>query len=308
MTTPSTVELTVDSYLDISRTTVIHGHGLRCDYVLHGKESKECGAVLSCWEAMSKHLFVHCICRRVHDKGTGVKHAQYECPLPRCSAPIHASERSIREHIDMSHMPIFHALICPFQQCEGTSFTRSSHLTSHLHSAHAALIGQRVDQCSKLFLPSSRMFRPSSLPDPPPLRDPSMGAVLLPVVANGPPRKSLSWATGASQTPGPSLPRSPQRLKYTVSESLIDDKNSSSIILDDLPAYDRTKYSSLQTDLVIWHRPPPLQRDVVRPLPMLDPAVPRPTEPPGFILFNPFKSRVDALAQQIEAGLSVEQD
>ncbi|KAK0202860.1 hypothetical protein DFS33DRAFT_937873 [Desarmillaria ectypa] len=232
---------------------------------------------------------------------------QYECPLPRCSAPIHTSEQSICEHIDVSHMPIFHALICPFRQCEEISFTRSSHLMNHLHSAHAALVGQKVNPCSKLFLPSSQIFHSSFFPDPPPLRNPSIGAVLLPVVANGPLRKSLSWGNGVVQTPGPSLPRSPQKLKHAPSESLIEDDKNTGIILDDLPTSDCKKFSSLQTDFVIWRRPPQLQKDVARPLPMLDPAVPRPSQPPGSILYNPFKARVDALAREIEAGPSVKQ-
>lgn len=305
MTTPSpsTVELTVDTYLDISKTTVIRRQGLRCDYVSHGKD---CGGILSCWQAMSNHLFVHCIRRRVRDRGTGVKHAQYECPLPRCSAPFHESEQSIRDHIDASHMPTFHALICPFRQCEEISFTRPSHLTSHLHDAHAALVGQRVDPRSELFLTSSRIFRSLSVPDPPLLQVPSIGAVLVSEVTAGPLRKTLSLGGG---TPGPSLPRSPQKLKHTASESLIeDDKNTPDIILDDLPTYDQAKFSSLQTDFILWHRPPQLQKDVARPLPMLDPVVPRPTEPPGSILYKPFKRRVDALSQQIEKGLPVKEE
>ncbi|SJL03694.1 uncharacterized protein ARMOST_07051 [Armillaria ostoyae] len=203
-------------------------------------------------------------------------------------------------------MPAFHALICPFRQCEEISFTRPSHLTSHLHDAHAALVGQRVDSCSELFLPSSRIFRASSIPDPPLLRVPRVGAVLVSEVAAGPLRKTLSLGGG---TPVPSLPRSPQKLKHTASESLIeDDKNASDIILDDLPTYDHAEFSSLQTNFVLWRRPPQLQKDVARPLPMLDPVVPRPTEPPGSILYKPFKRRVDALAQQIETGLPVKEE
>ncbi|KAG7443663.1 uncharacterized protein BT62DRAFT_323399 [Guyanagaster necrorhizus] len=252
-----------------------------------------------------QHQFKHCICRTVRDRGTGVKHRQYKCPLPRCSAPIHTSEQSIREHIDVSHMSAFHALICPLRQCEGVRFTRILHLTNHLRSAHAALEGQRVNLHSELFLPSSRIFRPSSVPDPLPLPLPSIGATLVPAVANGPPRKSL-W--GAGTAPTPSLPRSPKRLKHTVSESSIEDgKESSSIVLDDLPIYDDTKSS---TDFVVWRRPSQLQKDVVRPLPMLDPTVPRPTEPPSSILYNSFKARVDALEveAQARAGLSFKQD
>ncbi len=36
-----------------------------------------------------------------------------------------------------------------------------------------------------------------------------------------------------------------------------DDKNTPDIILDDLPTYDQAKFSSLQTDFILWHRPPP---------------------------------------------------
>ncbi|KAK0218006.1 hypothetical protein IW262DRAFT_1108795 [Armillaria fumosa] len=276
----STVELTVDTYLALSKTTVLRRQGLRCDYVSHGKD---CDGVLSCWQAMNNHLFVHCICRRVHDKRKGVKQVQYECPLHRCSAPIHGSEQSLRDHIDVSHMPAFHALICPLP--------------------HAALIGQRLDLHSELFLPSSHIFRSSSIPDPPFLQALPPGTVLVSEVAPGPLRKPLGWGSGASQTPGPSLPRTPQKLKHMASESLMeDDKNTSDIILDDLPTYDHAKFSSLQTDFVLWHRPPQLQKDIARPLPMLDPVVPRPTEPPASILFKSFKRCVDALAQQIETG------
>ncbi|KAK0188870.1 hypothetical protein F5146DRAFT_683184 [Armillaria mellea] len=291
MTNHSTVELTVDAYLAISKTTVVRRQGLRCDYVSHGED---CGGVLSCWQTMSNHLFVHCLYRRVHDKGTGVKQVQYECPLQRCSARIHGSEQSVRDHIDASHMPTFHALICPFRQCEEISFQRPSHLTSHLHEAHAALVGQRLDLHSELFLPSSQIFRSPSIPDPPLLRVPPIGTVLVSEVTAGPMRKTLGWV---SQTPGPTLPRTPQKLKHTASELLIEhDENTSDIILDDLPTCDHTKFSSLQTDFILWHRPPQLQKDVARPLPMLDPAVPRPTEPPGSILYKPFKRHVDALA------------
>ncbi|KAK0488862.1 hypothetical protein IW261DRAFT_377772 [Armillaria novae-zelandiae] len=302
MTNHLTVELTDDAYLAISKTTVVRkqGPGLRCDHVSHGKD---CGGVLSCWQAMSNHLFVHCICRRVHDKRKSVKQVQYECPLQRCSAPIHGSEQSIRDHIDESHMPAFHALICPFRQCEEISFQRPSHLMAHLHEAHAALKGQRLDLHSELFLPSSRIFRSSCIPDPPLLRVPRTGTVLVSEVVAGPLRKPLSWGGGASQTPRPSMPRTPQKLKHTASESLMeDDKNISDIILDDLPTYDHAKFSSLQTDFVLWHRPPQLRKDVARPLPMLDSVVPRPTEPPTSILYKSFKRCVDALAQQIETG------
>lgn len=300
MTNDSTVELTDDTYLAISKTTVLRRQGLRCDYVSHGKD---CDGVLSCWQTMSNHLFVHCACRRVRDKQKGVKQVQYECPLQRCSAPIHGSEQSLRDHIDASHMPAFHALVCPLRQCEEISFQRPSHLMTHLHEAHAALIGQRLDLHSGLFLPSSCIFRSSSIPKPPLLCVPPSGTVLVSEVAPGPLRKPLSWGGGSSQTPGPSLPRSPQKLKHTASKSLIeDDRNTSDIILDDLPSYDHAKFSLLQTDFVLWHRPPQLQKDVARPLPMLDPIVPRPTEPPTSILFKSFKRCVDVLAQQVETG------